>query len=74
MATELQALEKFQEYVTKTNDKDCGQNNTDRDEDYAARLNKTLQSLQNQVKQHEAALERVSLSTHLIVSLLCQLM
>lgn len=60
MATQSQALEKLQEYVVKTKDTDHDQNNADGDEDYAARLNKTLQSLQNQVKQHEAALERVS--------------
>lgn len=59
MATQSQALEKLQEYVVKTKDTDHDQNNADGDEDYAARLNKTLQSLQNQVKQHEAALERL---------------
>ncbi|KAF6240013.1 hypothetical protein HO173_001621 [Letharia columbiana] len=59
MAIESQYLGKLQEYVTKTKDIDYGQNNADGDEDYAARLCKSLQSLQNQVKQHEAALERL---------------
>ena len=60
MASQSQPLEKLQEYVAKTQDTDYGQNTANGDEDYAARLSKTLQSLQNQVKQHEAALERVS--------------
>lgn len=60
MADEPQPLEGLQEYVSKTNNTDYGPKSTDEDEGYAARLGKTLLSLQNQVKQHEAALEKVS--------------
>ena len=60
MASQSQSLEKLQQYVAKTQDTDYGLNNANGDEDYAVRLSKTLQSLQNQVKQHEAALERVN--------------
>lgn len=61
MATQSEPLEKLQEYVAKAKDTDYGLKNADGDEEYATRLNKTLQSLQDQVKQHEIALERVSL-------------
>lgn len=61
MTTQSQSLEKLQEYVAKTEDTDYGLENADGDEGYAARLSRTLQSLQNQVKQHEAALESVIL-------------
>ena len=60
MASPSQSLKGLQEYVAKTKDIDYGPKSADEDEDYAARLNKTLQSLQNQVKQHETALEKVS--------------
>ena len=60
MASQSQPLEKFQEYVVRIQDTDYGQNTANGDEDYAARLSKTLYSLQNQVKQHEAALQSVS--------------
>ena len=60
MATQVQPLERLQQYIVKTKDTDYGLDNADVDEDYAARLSKTLQSLQNQVEQHGAALERVS--------------
>ena len=60
MATHVQPLAEFQKYVANIKDKDYGPKNAGEDEDYAARLSKTLQSLQNQVKQHEAALERVN--------------
>ena len=59
MPTDLPPLKKFQDYVAKTSDIDYGQKNTNENEEYATRLSKTLQSLQNQVKQHEAALEKV---------------
>lgn len=58
MAT--QSLKELQEYIAKTKDADYGLNPADEDGDYAARLGRTLQALQNQVKQHEAALEMVS--------------
>lgn len=60
MTTQSQPLERLQNYVAKTKDTEYGLDNADGNEDYAARLSKTLQSLQNQVKQHEAALESVS--------------
>ena len=60
MATQSQPLKELQVYVAKTTDTDYGLSHADEDEQYAARLGKTLYSLQNQVKQHEAALERVS--------------
>ena len=59
MSAQSQPLQNFQDYVSKKKDTDYGPGSVDEDEDYAARLNKTLQSLQNQVKQHEAALEKV---------------
>ena len=59
MDTQLQPLRRFQDYVSKTTDTDYGLGSLDEDGDYAARLSKTLSSLQNQVKQHEAALEKV---------------
>ena len=59
MATKLQPLGKLQDYVAKTNDKDHSIKDADEDENYAARLSKTLQSLHHQVKEHEVALERV---------------
>ncbi len=72
MATQSQILEKLQGIAAKSKDIDYGPQNADGEEDYAARLSKTLQSLQNQVKQHEAALEKVrSQITQLIVSLFC---
>lgn len=72
MNTQSQHLGKLHEYVAKTKDTDYGLNTADGDEEYAARLSKSLQSLQIQVKQHEAALEKVtSRLAQLILSLLC---
>ena len=60
MSAQSQPLHKLQEYDAKTKGTDYGQVPVDGDEeDYAARLSKSLQSLQNQVKQYEAALEKV---------------
>ena len=59
MSTQSQSLQKFQDYVLKTKDTDYGLGSVDEDGHYAARLSKTLQSLQNQVQQHEAALGKV---------------
>ena len=70
MAT--QSLKELQEYIAKTKDVDYGLKTVDEDGDYAARLSRTLLSLQNQVKQHEAALEKVSpLLAWVMLSLLC---
>ncbi len=72
MATQSQVLEKVQGIAAKSKDTDHGPQNADGEEEYAARLSKTLQSLQNQVKQHEAALEKVSSRiTQMIISLFC---
>ena len=59
MSTQPQPLQRFQDYISKVTDTDYGLGSVDEDGDYAARLSKTLQFLQNQVKQHEAALEKV---------------
>ena len=59
MSAQSQPLHKLQEYDAKTKGIDYGQVTVDGDEDYGARLSKSLQSLQNQVKQYEAALEKV---------------
>lgn len=59
MANKLQPIKELQEYVKKTKDTDYGLKNKGEDDNYATRLVKTLQALQNQVKQHEAALEQV---------------
>ena len=59
MSAQSQHLHKLQEYDAKTKGTDYGQVTVDGDEDYAARLSKSLPSLQNQVKQYEAALEKV---------------
>ncbi|KAL9131652.1 MAG: hypothetical protein Q9217_000463 [Psora testacea] len=60
MASQENALEKLRDYA-----KGVTSNGEDEDvpegremEDYVSRLSKSLQSLQNQVKQHEAALEQ----------------
>ena len=72
MATQSESLSKFQEYVAKIKDTDYGPTPANENEDYPARLDKTLQSLQNQVKEHKAALERVrSWLTQRVFDLLC---
>ena len=60
MATQSQHLKELHKYIAQTKDTDYGADKADENEGYAARLGKTLQSLQNQVNLHEAALERVS--------------
>ena len=72
MATQSESLRNFQAYVVKIKDTDYGPKFPDEDKDYPARLDKTLQSLQNQVKELQAALEKVrSWLTQQILDFLC---
>ena len=60
MSAQSQPLQKLEEYDAKIRGTNYGQVTVGGDEeDYAGRLSKSLQSLQNQVKQYEAALEKV---------------
>ena len=52
-------LDKFQRYVEKLKEIHDSSVVVDVDEDYEIRINKSLSSLQAQVKQHEDALEEV---------------
>ncbi|KAM0803596.1 hypothetical protein BDR22DRAFT_886430 [Usnea florida] len=64
MSAQSQPLHKLQEHEAKIKGTEYGQVTVDGDEeDYAARLSKSLQSLQNQVKQYEAALEKLRATT-----------
>jgi hypothetical protein len=62
MAAQQQAFVKLQEYAVKVKDVGYDTEPVDGALDYEARLNRTLKNLQDQVKQHEAALEKVVLS------------
>ena len=59
MASGDTALEKLQSYVSKVNETDYALEHTNGSGDYEARINKTLQFLQKQVKQQKDALEKV---------------
>lgn len=61
MAAQHQAFVKLREYAAKVKDAEYDAESVDGALDYEARLNKTLKHLQDQVKQHEAALEKVAL-------------
>ena len=61
MAGLPQSLTKLQEYIGKTQEYRDLPFASDPDEDYEVWINKSLHSLQTQVKQHEAALEQVHL-------------
>lgn len=64
MSAQSQPLHKLQEYDAKTKRTNHGQVTVDgEEEDYKARLSKSLESLQNQVKQYEAALEKLRTTT-----------
>lgn len=63
MAAQHQAFSKLQEYAAKVKDVGYDTESTDGALGYEARLNKSLKHLQDQVKQHEAASEKVALST-----------
>ena len=59
MASGDTALERLQGYVAKVKETDYALEHTDGSGDYEARINKTLQFLQKQVKQQKDALEKV---------------
>ena len=59
MASENTALERLQGYVGKVKETDYALEHTTGSGDYEARINKTLQFLQKQVKQQKDALEKV---------------
>ena len=60
MASQEKALANLQQYVSRLKDlSNIEAISPDEEEVYANRLIKSLQSLQNQVKEHEAALEKV---------------
>ena len=52
-------LERLQDYIGKVKETDYALKNTNGNGDYEARINKTLQFLQKQVKQQEDALGKV---------------
>ena len=52
-------LERLQDYIGKVKETDYALENTNGNGDYEARINKTLQFLQKQVKQQKDALEKV---------------
>lgn len=59
MASGDTALERLQGYVGKVKETDYALEHTTGSGDYEARINKTLQFLQKQVKQQKDALEKV---------------
>ncbi len=71
MATVPQALEKLRAEVENAAERHSTFETAEVEEDYEVRINKTLHSLQNQVKQHEAALEEVRfLPLHSVIHIL----
>ena len=59
MASQREALVKLQKYVGKVKDQNVEPMSPEEQEVYAGRLSRSLQSLQNQVKEHEATLQKV---------------
>jgi hypothetical protein len=59
MATKADPLAKLQNYRDRLRETDYALDTGEPDDDYGFRVNKTLQSLQTQVKQNEAALQQV---------------
>lgn len=60
MTSQRQALTKLRLYASKVNDEDNHKPiRPDEEEAYALELQRSLQSLQNQVRQHELRLETV---------------
>ena len=56
-----QALARLQQYSGKVDIQSVAESiSPDVEEDYAARLDRSLQSLQRQLKENEAALEKVT--------------
>lgn len=62
MATNPDTISKLQEYAAKVKETDYHLEGADAEPDYGARISRTLQSLQSQVKQHQDALEKVLIS------------
>ena len=54
-----QSLDKLLNYIDKAKETHGTSEAIDPDEDYGTRIDRTLGSLQNQIKQHQAALEKV---------------
>ncbi|KAL2044877.1 hypothetical protein N7G274_002652 [Stereocaulon virgatum] len=63
MAAQASFLAKLEDYVGKAKDADYDLGSTNAEEDYEARITSSLQSLQNQVKQHQATLEKLRAPT-----------
>lgn len=59
MASRAQAYEKLHEYTTKVGDTEYNTAATNGKIAYEARLDKTLQALQDQVKEQQDALQKV---------------
>lgn len=59
MAAYADPLAKLQEYAAKVKETDYVLDAAEPEVDYGLRVNKTLQSLQNQVKELEAAIKEV---------------
>ena len=64
MAAQPQSLDKLREYAAKVKDVGYDTGSTDGELAYEVRLNKTLEHLQAQVKEQEAALEKVALTRY----------
>lgn len=67
MASNTDTVSKLHDYAVRVKETDYHLQSADVEPDYEARINRTLQSLQNQVKQHQDALEKVRFS-HVIDS------
>ena len=59
MASQASPLSKLKDYVSKAKETDYDLEATNGGDDYEARINSSLQSLQNQLKEHQAALGKV---------------
>ena len=71
MTSQQKALAKLQQYAEKVGEQPYDEPISSAEEEaYADQLQKSLQSLQNQVKEHKAELEKVRLSTGAWPSLL----
>ena len=70
MAIQDDALRKLRDFAERVKDNNDDRNGMDEEqvENYVSRLNRSLHSLQNQVKQHEAALEKVANSNGTVCS------
>ena len=65
MVSQHEALAKLQRYASKVDDQEYTEGiQPDEEEVYANQLQKSLQSLQNQVQEHEKRLEKASNRVH----------